>query len=298
MKIIILGAGAIGSLYGAKLSKFNDVTLVARQKHADKIKKDGLKITGEENTTYKLKAKTSIEKIEDNTLILLTTKVHNSKNSIEQIKNLIKKDTIILCLQNGLNSEDIVKEIVGDKCLVIRGITAVGATFLDPGIVQFNNLSYTKLEKSPVSSDLVENFNKCSLNANVSENLKEVVWKKLIVNCVLNPVSAILRIDNGATADEKLNPLKTLIFDECLKVASKEGIDVDIDSIETINKAIKGSRNLSSMHQDIIKGKKTEIDYLNGTVVKLGKKYGIKCHVNEALVMIIKEMENINKAKK
>ena len=298
MKIIILGAGAIGSLYGAKLSKFNEVTLVARQKHVDKINKDGLKITGEENNTYKLKAVPSINAIDDSTLIILTTKVHDSKNAIEPIKDLVKKDTIILCLQNGLNSEDIVKEIVGDKCLVIRGITAVGATFLEPGIVQFNNLSYTKIEKSPISKDLADNFNKCGLKANVSENIKEDIWKKLIVNCVLNPVSAILRIDNGATADEKLNPLKTLIFDECLKVASKEGIDVDIDSIETINKAIKGSRNLSSMHQDIIKGKKTEIDYLNGAVVDLGKKYGIKCPVNDALIMIIKEMENINKAKK
>ncbi|MCH8066979.1 MAG: ketopantoate reductase family protein [Nanoarchaeota archaeon] len=291
MKIIILGAGAIGSLYGAKLSKFNEVTLVARQKHVDKINKDGLKITGEENNTYKLKAVPSINAIDDSTLIILTTKVHDSKNAIEPIKDLVKKDTIILCLQNGLNSEDIVKEIVGDKCLVIRGITAVGATFLEPGIVQFNNLSYTKIEKSPISKDLADNFNKCGLKANVSENIKEDIWKKLIVNCVLNPVSAILRIDNGATADEKLNPLKKLIFDECIKVAGKDSIDVDIYSIETINKAIKGSRNLSSMHQDIIKGKKTEIDYLNGAVVELGKKYGIKCPVNEALVMIIKEME-------
>ena len=278
-------------MYGAKLSKFNEVTLVARQKHVDKINKDGLKITGEENNTYKLKAVPSINAIDDSTLIILTTKVHDSKNAIEPIKDLVKKDTIILCLQNGLNSEDIVKEIVGDKCLVIRGITAVGATFLEPGIVQFNNLSYTKIEKSPISKDLADNFNKCGLKANVSENIKEDIWKKLIVNCVLNPVSAILRIDNGATADEKLNPLKKLIFDECIKVAGKDSIDVDIYSIETINKAIKGSRNLSSMHQDIIKGKKTEIDYLNGAVVELGKKYGIKCPVNEALVMIIKEME-------
>ena len=291
MKIIILGAGAIGSLYGAKLSKINDITLVSRQEHVDKINKEGLKITGEENKVYKLKAKTSINKIEDNTLIILTSKVTGSQKAIKPILNLIKKDTIILCLQNGLRSEDIVREIIGDKCLVLRAITAVGATFLESGEVQFNNLSYTKIEKSSVSQKLVDNFNECGLKANVSKNLKEDIWKKLIINCVLNPTSAILRIDNGTTADEKLNPLKTAILNECLKVADKEGVDVGIDSIETINKAIKGSKNLSSMHQDLLKGKKTEIDYLNGAVVELGKKYGIKCPVNEGLIMIIKGME-------
>jgi len=294
MKIIILGAGAIGSLYGAKLSKINDVTLVSRQKHIDKINKEGLKITSEENNVYKLKAVAEINKIEDNTLIILTTKVIGSKKAIEPIINLIKKDTIILCLQNGLRSEDIVKEIVGDRCTVIRGITAVGATFLDPGIVQFNNLSYTKIEKNSVSQDLADNFNKCGLKANVSENLKEDVWKKLIVNCVLNPTSAILRVDNNGISDEKLDPLKRLIVNECLKVAEKEGVKFDFDFVEMINTSIKGSRNLSSMHQDLIKGKKTEIDYLNGAVIELGKKYGIKCPVNEGLVMIIKEMENLD----
>jgi len=290
MKIIVLGAGAIGSLYGAKLSKLYDVTLVGRQQHVDKINKEGLKIVGIEQDVYKLKAVTEIKEIEDDTLILLTTKVHDSKETIESMKDLIKKDTIILCLQNGLGSEDIVKEIVGNKCLVIRGITAVGATFIDPGTVQFSNLSYTTIEKSPRSQELADNFNKCQLKANVSENLKQDIWKKLIVNCMLNPITAILRIENGEAADEKLNPLKKVISDECLKVAEKEGIKFDFDFVETANKNLKGSKNLSSMFQDLVKGRKTEIDYLNGTVVELGKKHGIKCPVNEGLVLIIKGM--------
>jgi len=282
MKIIVLGAGAIGSLYGAKLSKLYDVTLVGRQQHVDKINKNGL---------YKLKAVTEIKKIEDDTLILLATKVHDSKEAIDPIKDLIKKDTIILCLQNGLGSEDIVKEIVGNKCLVLRGITAVGATFIEPGIVQFSNLSYTSIEKSSKSQEIVDNFNECQLKANVSENLKHDIWKKLIVNCMLNPVTAIFKIDNGESADEKLDPLKKAISDECLRVANKEGIKFDFDFVETMNKALKGSKNMSSMFQDLVKGRKTEIKYLNEAVVELGKKYNIQCPVNEGLVLIIKGME-------
>ena len=290
MNIIVLGAGAIGSLYGAKLSKLNDVTLVARQKHINKINNDGLKIVGIEENVYKLKATAKIENIENNTLILLTTKVHDNKKAIDPIKDLIKKDTIILCMQNGLYSENIVKSIVGDRCLVLRGITNVGATFLEPGKVQFSNLSSTKIENSDISEELAENFDKCGLKCSVSENIKQDIWKKLILNCVLNPVSAILRVENGKIADERLNTLKKLIVDECLKVAEKDDVRFDIDFVKIINDAIKDSRNLSSMHQDVLKGKKTEIDYLNGAVVELGKKYGIKCPVNEALVVIVKGM--------
>jgi len=290
MNIIVLGAGAIGSLYGAKLSKLNDVTLVARQKHINKINNDGLKIVGIEENVYKLKATAKIENIENNTLILLTTKVHDNKKAIDPIKDLIKKDTIILCMQNGLYSENIVKSIVGDRCLVLRGITNVGATFLEPGKVQFSNLSSTKIENSNISEELAENFDKCGLKCSVSENIKQDIWKKLILNCVLNPVSAILRVENGKIADERLNTLKKLIVDECLKVAEKDDVRFDIDFVKIINDVIKDSRNLSSMHQDVLKGKKTEIDYLNGAVVELGKKYGIKCPVNEALVVIVKGM--------
>jgi 2-dehydropantoate 2-reductase len=290
MNIIVLGAGAIGSLYGAKLSKLNDVTLVARQKHINKINNDGLKIVGIEENVYKLKATAKIENIENNTLILLTTKVHDNKKAIDPIKDLIKKDTIILCMQNGLYSENIVKSIVGDRCLVLRGITNVGATFLEPGKVQFSNLSSTKIENSNISEELAENFDKCGLKCSVSENIKQDIWKKLILNCVLNPVSAILRVENGKIADERLNTLKKLIVDECLKVAKKDDVRFDIDFVKIINDVIKDSRNLSSMHQDVLKGKKTEIDYLNGAVVELGKKYGIKCPVNEALVVIVKGM--------
>lgn len=291
MNIIVLGAGAIGSLYGAKLSKLNDVILITRQEHADKINKDGLKITGLENKTYKSKATTKVKKIYGNTLILLTTKVYDSRKAIKEIKNLLKKDTIILCLQNGLYSESIVKEVVGKKCLVLRAITNFGAAFLKPGVVQFNGYSHTAIEKSSMSKEIVNNFTNCSLNAYVSANIKADMWKKLILNCVLNPLTAILMVENGKIADKRLNPLKKLIVDECLKVAKRDGVTFKIDFVKTINDAIKNSRNVSSMQQDLIKGKRTEIDYLNGAVVKLGKKYGIKCPVNEALAMIVKEME-------
>ena len=290
MNILVLGAGAIGSLYGAKLSKLNEVTVIAREDHASKINKHGLKVAGIEKGIYKIKAATKIKKIENNTLILLTTKAYDSKNAINGIKNLIRKDTVILCLQNGLDIGHIAKKIVGSKCLVLRGITNFGAAFLEPGTIQYNYYGYTSIGKSGKSNAIAYIFNKCGLNCYIPNDIQVDVWKKLILNCVMNPLTAILRIENRKIVDKHLDPLKRLIIDECLRVAKKEGIEFNIDLVKMINKG-STSRNLSSMLQDLLKGKKTEIDYLNGAVVNFGKKYNVKCPVNEALVMIIKEME-------
>ena len=144
---------------------------------------------------------------------------------------------------------------------------------------------------------MAENFTNCGLNAYVSKDIKYDMWKKLIFNCVLNPVTAILRIENKGIADEKINPLKKLIAEECCKIAEADGIKFGIDFVSTTNKEFSKSNNISSMQQDLLKGKHTEIDYLNGAVVKLGKKFGMQCPVNEALTMIIKEMENPGKQK-
>ena len=292
MDIIILGAGAIGSLYGAKLSKLNDVVLVARKNHADIINRKGLKITGFENKTYRLKAMPKIKKIEKNTLIILTTKVYDSEKAIKPIKNLLKKNNIVLCLQNGYGSEEIVKKIIGKKCTVLRGVTSVGTNFLKPGAIKMNNIGYTAIEKSRKSQEIAQNFSECGLKAYVSKNIKKDVWKKLFMNCVLNPITGIFKIRNYEIVDEKLRPLRDEITKECIAVAKKDGFKFSFKSVESIIDRVRKSNNYSSMYQDLLKGKKTEIDYLNGAVVRLGKKYGIKCPINESLVMMIKYLEN------
>lgn len=292
MNIIILGAGAIGGLYGAKLSQLNDMTLVGRKEHVERINKYGLKVTGLEHKTYKVKAATEIKKIKNNTLIVLTTKVHDSEKTIRQIRNLVRNDTTILCLQNGLYSENAVKKIVGNKCLVLRAVTNFGAIFLKSGVINYTNYSYTSIEKSPKSKKIAENFIKCGLNGYISDNIRYDMWKKLVFNCVLNPITAILRIENSGITDKKLDPLKKLIIEECLKVAAKDGIKFKINFLKIINKEFRKSKNISSMQQDLIKGRKTEIDFLNGAVVEFGKKYGILCPVNGALTSIIKQLES------
>jgi 2-dehydropantoate 2-reductase len=113
----------------------------------------------------------------------------------------------------------------------------------------------------------------------------------VVVNCVINPVNAITRAEVGAIADERLRPLKQLIVDECRRVAARDGVDLAADFVDRIDRQYASSTNLSSMQQDLVQGRRTEIDFLNGAVVTLGATYGVACPVNQALTMIIKAME-------
>jgi 2-dehydropantoate 2-reductase len=291
MNFVVLGAGAIGTFYGARLSTANNVTLVARAEHVDRIRRDGVRITGLEDATYQVRASTELRAIDPDTTILLTTKVTGSEQAVGAIADLVAADTTIVCLQNGLRSEDIVSQLVGDRCLVVRGITHFGATFTGPGVVALKATGHTLLAPSARSGAIADRLTASRLDGRVSDRITDEIWRKLIFNCVVNPLTAMTRMDVGWTADERLDPLKRAIVDECLRVARKEGVVFDVDFVQIINDTFRPSRNLSSMHQDLLRGKRTEIDHLNGALVSLGRQYGIDCPVNESLVAIIKALE-------
>ena len=289
--IVILGAGAIGSVYGARLSTRHDVVLVARPAHAAAINRDGLRITGAEDRVYHVRAVTHLDRLPENALIVLTTKVSDTRAAIESVKQLTNGNTTILCVQNGLYSENVVKAVVGDRCVVLRAITHFGAIFRTPGVVELKVSAATRIEDSARSRAIAEAFTACGLDGQVTTRIKDEMWQKLVVNCVINPINAITRTEVGAIADGRLRPLKQLIVDECRAVAARDGVDLAADFVDEIDRVYAPSRNLSSMQQDLLKGRRTEIDFLNGAVVALGAQYGVECPVNQALTMIIKAME-------
>jgi len=289
--IVVLGAGAIGSVYGAKLSTAHDVTLVARPAHADEINTHGLRITGSEDRTYRVRAVTEVVELAAGTLIVLTTKVSDSESAVRPMVQLLTPDMTILCVQNGLYSERLVKDLVGDRCLVLRAITHFGAIYRTPGVVELKVSATTRIEDGPRSAAIADAFTRCGLDGQVTGGIKDEMWEKLVVNCVINPINAMTRAEVGAIADERLRPLKQLIVDECRRVAARDGVDLAPDFVDRIDRQYAPSRNLSSMQQDLLKGRPTEIDFLNGAVVALGRQYGVECPVNQALTMIIKAME-------
>lgn len=289
-KIFVLGAGAIGSVYGAFLSKRNDVTLVGNKKHVEAVNSKGLTISGDVNETFNLKAETEIREIPENTLIILATKAYDSAAAVRGIKRLLRKDTVVLVLQNGLGNEDVVKQIVGVDIKVLRGITTMAAEFFEAGKIRFWN-GETTIEENEVSETVMKTFNDCKLNTRVSSDIKREVWNKLVFNCVINPLTAIFKVRNNQIIMDSLKPVRHEIIKECVEVGKAEGITFPDDLEERIDKEISNYKNFSSMCQDVMKGKRTEIDFLNGKIVELGGKHHVQTQVNAVLVQFIKFLE-------
>lgn len=289
-KIFVLGAGAVGSSYGALLSRRNDVTLIGNKAHLNAINSKGLTLSGDIEERFFIKAETRIKEIPEKSLILLTTKAHDSALAIKEVKSVLKKDTVILILQNGLGNKEVVKAIVGDKVEVIRGVPKIAAEFLKPGEVTFWN-GETILEKTRTGKAIAALFNECGLKARVSNEMDREIWNKLIVNCVVNPLTAILQVRNDEILVGSLKQLRSRLVEECVVVGKCEGIDFRPNVNESVDKCISRYENYSSMCQDIMKGKDTEIDFINGKIVELGRKHKIPTPINEAMTCLIKFLE-------
>jgi 2-dehydropantoate 2-reductase len=291
MHIVILGAGAIGSVYGAKLSRQHDVTLVGGAAHVEAIQRSGLVMQGLLDETLRLPAITRLDRIEPGTLILLTTKVNNNVAAVEPIVTLLPAGVTILCVQNGLYSEDLVKNLVKDRALVLRAITQVGGILVRPGVVDHTVSGYTLIEQHEQSAAIASLLSAAGLDGRVIPDIKKEMWRKAIFNCVINPTTSLLGCEVGGIVDPQLNSLKRQIIDECVAVARADGVDFEEDFVALIDRVFAGARTIASMRQDLMKGRKTEIDHMNGAVARLGKTFGISCPVNAAMTTMIKYLE-------
>ncbi len=289
MKIIILGAGSIGSIIGALLSKNSDVLLIGRKEHVEKINSCGLRITNKIKENIKVKAAQNINRIKEDDILFLTTKAQDIKKSLNPIKHLIKKKNIIFILQNGYGNESLVKSIV--DCPVIRGITTTAAYLTKPGEVELNSFGKIYIEETRYSKKILRLLEKTRIKAKIDKDIRQRVWSKLFFNCAMNPTTAILNKKNKELL--KIKPLIERIIDEIIPIAKKENIDANKQEImKNIENIITVSgNNISSTLQDIKKGKKTEIDFLNKKIVELGRKHNIKTPINEVLVKLVEYLE-------
>jgi 2-dehydropantoate 2-reductase len=174
---------------------------------------------------------------------------------------------------------------------VLRGITQFGAIFESSGVIRFMARGYTLIEQHERSARLADVLTAAGLDCRVSPDIAADVWHKLVINCVVNPITAILGCEVGGIANPELDPLKRLVIGECVTVAAAEGVRFDLDLIQQIDDRFRPSHNIASMLQDLRRGRPSEIDYLNAAVVALGSKHEVKCPVNGALTAIIKAME-------
>ena len=291
MQIVIVGAGGVGSVYGSKLSTRHDVTLVARPDFARAVEKHGLRVEGKHAGTFPMRATAQLDAVAPGSLIIVTTKVNDSAAAIAPIVPLLDPSVTILCVQNGIYSERIVRELVGDRAVTLRAITQFGGTIRAPGVVVDTVGGSTLVEDHERAPALAAVLSECGLDGRVTPQMKTEMWRKAIFNCVINPITAMVGVPVGGISAPGLVPLKRLVINECLAVACADGVEFDIDFLKVIDEIYGALTNYASTWQDLNRGRKTEIDFLNGAVVSLGDGYGIHCPVNRALTAIIKSLE-------
>lgn len=289
-KIFVLGAGAVGSSLVALLSRKNAVILIGNKAHVDAINSTGLVLEGDVTGKFSLKTETRIKDVPPNSLIILTTKAYDLARAVASFKHRLKEDTVILVLQNGIGIKELVQEIVKNEVKVVRGLILMAAEFFEPGKITLWNGEII-VEGSEIGVRIAEMFRESGLRTQVSEDILHEEWNKLVVNCVVNPLTAILRVRDNEIAADSLKEIRHKIVEECVQVGKAEGISFKPDLEGIVDRKILGYSNFSSMYQDIFKRKETEIDFLNGMIVKLGKKHGIPTSVNESMVELIKFLE-------
>ncbi|MFA5118330.1 MAG: 2-dehydropantoate 2-reductase [Candidatus Omnitrophota bacterium] len=301
MKIAVIGPGAMGCLFAAHLSKSKEeIWLLDKHKErASLINKQGISVDGASGSWQaKLNVTADPGDIGIVDLVLVCVKSYDTKAAIAQAKPLVGNDTLVLTLQNGIGNIEVLAEAVGsDK--VIGGVTHLGAILLAPGRIKYAGKGETVLGlidgKIPVAMRSIrELFNKAGFETKVSRDIKSLLWSKLVINAGINALSALTHLHNGALIEfEGSRRILIEAVTEAVKIAKRKRIKLIYDDplakVEAVCEATSG--NISSMLQDVLRKQRTEIDFINGVIVRFGQELSISVPVNTMLVDLIKTIE-------
>lgn len=319
VNLLIYGAGAIGSFMGYLLSELREdegdgkgegiavenVALLGRKSHIQRIQEDGLKIKfpeGSKSIRFKhcLSRLPEIEKLDFTPdVVVVCVKTYSLPVVLDEMtrSGLLYgklKDSVILLLMNGMGNREMF-DLPSHE--VFEGITSIGVVFSESGSIELKGRGKTILESripEGVKGFFQERFSEKGFELDLTDEFKVHQWNKLFANAVINPITALTRGQNGIVLSSSLKGIVEKIVEECVGVARREGLEFDEREVKDFvhSVASRTSLNTSSMLQDILKGKKTEIDSINGYIVRLAKKHSLSVPVNETMYALIKTLEN------
>ena len=300
MKTAIIGPGAMGSLFGSLLARpGEEVWLVGnRQEQVDRICSGGL--TVEEKGKIRIvpmNATSDVTSVGKAYLVIFFVKTYDIEEAVSDSLVLEKKDTIFLTLQNGLGNEEAICKKVHPK-KVMLGITGHGATLLAPGHIRHAGWGKTFIGEldhriTDRALRIAQVFCEAGIETEVSSNIHDQVWGKLLVNVGINALTALTGFRNGQLLDypETVRLMEKLVS-EAAEVARRKGVHLAEDPVEKVKKAAESTReNRSSMGQDFDHRQKTEIDAINGAVVREAQASGIPVPFNQAVTDLVKAIE-------
>jgi 2-dehydropantoate 2-reductase len=299
VRVCVVGAGAVGSLFAAHLAQVDGVEVwaydVARP-HVDAINRNGLRLTGEADLIGQVRATTDPAEVPACEFGIVATKSMFTRDAIAQAARVFA-DGAVASVQNGVGNEEVIAEHVER---VIRGTTFPAGHVVEPGVVHMDTRGDTWLgpfEPRPASmhevSRLAEAITAGGMNTKALEDARGAQWTKLIFNAATNPIGALTRLTHGRVCElPETRRLVSALVDEGKAVADALGITLDSDPDELVDHAAKVAyEHRASMLQDVLVERATEIDALNGGIASFGHEKGVPTPLNEAIAALIKGLE-------
>jgi 2-dehydropantoate 2-reductase len=295
MGFLIIGPGAMGCLFAARLKESGrDVTLLDyNEQRAETINSQGIiveGIMGEFNVqvpvvTKEIPAKTDF--------VIVCVKSHKTLEAAQRVKPFLSKDTVITTLQNGIGNTEILNDIFG-KERVLGGVTSEGATSLGWGKIRHAGQGSTIFGPRGILKNALEQlvtaFNKAGFKTDSADNVEGLIWGKLIINVGINALTAITGLKNGDLPDHQGTRLiMEKAVEEAAAVAKAKKIDLPFsDPMARVLEVCRATAgNIASMLQDVMNKKWTEVDYINGAIVKEGRNLNIPTPVNQTLTCLV-----------
>lgn len=297
MRILVYGAGALGSLLGGLLAATHDVTLLARRDHVDAVNRLGLSIEGKAPFVARPRAVADLASAPVADLVIVTVKAYATLEAARALRPVVARDARVLTLQNGLGNLETLRASFPAAQLYAGAIT-VGATMLEPGRVRHAGVGYCKIASAAGDRKSAEALARAltvpGLAPEAVEDAESEIWAKVVVNAGINPATAITGLPNGALLEHAwLTELMTSACEEAIEVARAEGVALPDDDLifRTRRVAELTAENKSSMLQDVERGRRTEIDAISGEIVRRGRARGVDVPVSATLLSLVKGIE-------
>ncbi|MCC7163134.1 MAG: 2-dehydropantoate 2-reductase [Anaerolineae bacterium] len=304
MRIGIIGTGAMGSFLAAHLAPQHDVTVLGTWNGAvDELNRVGVRLERDgEHFQTPVPATTDPATVSAVDTALIAVKGHQTERAARWAKQILKPQGLAVTLQNGIGNYEIVAQHVGAARAGV-GVTMLGATLLGAGHVRHAGQGPTLLAATAITQTrmqtLCDVLNRAGIETQLTNDIAGLVWGKLVVNSAINALSAIYRVPNGSLVEHpETRALLSAAAQETAQVANALGIALPYaDPVaRTIQVATATAANKSSTLQDVLRGAPTELDRINGAVVREGKRLGVPTPVNEQLMRVMSNPHLANHA--
>jgi 2-dehydropantoate 2-reductase len=295
LRVLVFGAGAVGSYLGGMLATQNLVTLVGRHDHMDRIKRDGLHISGLKDVFVRPSTYVEVPADERYDVVLIAVKSYDLDEALKAVHPVLGGETALIVVQNGLEMATMPERVADSK--VCLGVASFGVTYVSPGEVRYAGEGPLRLGARGEEGDvhpLVRMFQASGVGSEASTDIAREAWRKAVINSAINPITALVRRPNGhILGSAELRALCQCLFEESMGIAVECGElppgDLTFEDVERTIVATSGNR--SSMLQDVERGRRTEVDAINGTFLARGRALGLSVIYNNTVIALIHGME-------